>query len=87
MPVGRATLGRIINVIGEPIDERGDLSKKNIKLLSVVFRGLLFLCIVQCDVNFLTILLGILQQKPTTICQSTEKLHLSLSRQLNKRSS
>lgn len=87
MPVGRATLGRIINVIGEPIDERGDLSKKNIKLLSVVFHGLLFLCIFQCDVNFLTILLGILQQKPTTICQSTEKLHLSLSRQLNKRSS
>lgn len=86
MPVGRATLGRIINVIGEPIDERGDLSKKNIKLLSVVFHGLLFLCIVQCDVNFLTILLGILQQKPTTICQSTEKLHLLLSRQLNKRS-
>lgn len=85
MPVGRATLGRIINVIGEPIDERGDLSKKNIKLLSVVFHGL-FLCIVQCDVNFLTILLGILQQKPTTICQSTEKLHLLLSRQLNKRS-
>lgn len=55
MPVGRATLGRIINVIGEPIDERGDLSKKNIKLLSVDFHGLLFLCIVQCDVNFLTI--------------------------------
>lgn len=27
VPVGRATLGRIINVIGEPIDERGDLSK------------------------------------------------------------
>src|SRR5574337_626959 len=25
VPVGRATLGRIINVIGEPIDERGDL--------------------------------------------------------------
>ncbi|CAK9316908.1 unnamed protein product [Citrullus colocynthis] len=29
VPVGRATLGRIINVIGEPIDERGDLSKKS----------------------------------------------------------
>lgn len=27
VPVGRATLGRIINVIGEPIDEKGDLSK------------------------------------------------------------
>jgi F0F1-type ATP synthase beta subunit len=25
--VGRATLGRIINVIGEAIDERGDISK------------------------------------------------------------
>ncbi|KAK9115046.1 hypothetical protein Syun_021843 [Stephania yunnanensis] len=25
VPVGRATLGRIINVIGEPIDERGDI--------------------------------------------------------------
>ena len=27
MPVGRATLGRIINVIGEAIDQRGDISK------------------------------------------------------------
>jgi F-type H+-transporting ATPase subunit beta len=27
--VGRATLGRIINVIGEAIDERGDISKKS----------------------------------------------------------
>jgi F0F1-type ATP synthase beta subunit len=27
VPVGRATLGRIINVIGEPIDEKGDISK------------------------------------------------------------
>ncbi len=27
VPVGRATLGRIINVIGEAIDERGDISK------------------------------------------------------------
>ena len=25
--MGRATLGRIMNVIGEPIDERGDISK------------------------------------------------------------
>ncbi|RYQ93665.1 hypothetical protein Ahy_B09g099922 isoform A [Arachis hypogaea] len=31
VPVGRATLGRIINVIGEPIDEKGDLSKNIIK--------------------------------------------------------
>lgn len=27
VPVGRATLGRIMNVIGEPIDERCDISK------------------------------------------------------------
>jgi F0F1-type ATP synthase beta subunit len=27
VPVGRATLGRIMNVIGEPIDEKGDISK------------------------------------------------------------
>lgn len=26
--MGRGTLGRIMNVIGEPIDEKGDLSKK-----------------------------------------------------------
>ncbi|GJN18049.1 hypothetical protein PR202_gb05167 [Eleusine coracana subsp. coracana] len=26
VPVGRATLGRIMNVIGEPIDERGDIT-------------------------------------------------------------
>ena len=26
MPVGRETLGRIMNVIGEPIDERGQLN-------------------------------------------------------------
>lgn len=25
VPVGRSTLGRIINVIGEPIDERGPI--------------------------------------------------------------
>lgn len=35
MPVGRATLGRIINVIGEPIDERGEISEKSQKLLDV----------------------------------------------------
>ncbi|KAK6798215.1 hypothetical protein RDI58_005917 [Solanum bulbocastanum] len=29
VPVGRATLGRIINVIGEPIDERGDLKTEH----------------------------------------------------------
>jgi F0F1-type ATP synthase beta subunit len=26
VPVGRATLGRIMNVIGEPIDEKGEIS-------------------------------------------------------------
>ena len=31
VPVGRATLGRIINVIGEPIDDKGEISKKPIK--------------------------------------------------------
>jgi F-type H+-transporting ATPase subunit beta len=30
VPVGRATLGRIINVIGEAIDERGDISREHI---------------------------------------------------------
>lgn len=29
VPVGRATLGRIMNVIGEPIDEKGEISKKS----------------------------------------------------------
>merc|ERR1712121_415616 len=29
IPVGPETLGRIINVIGEPIDERGDVKAKN----------------------------------------------------------
>jgi F0F1-type ATP synthase beta subunit len=28
IPVGNATLGRIINVIGEPIDERGPVNAK-----------------------------------------------------------
>eukprot|EP00250_Pteridium_aquilinum_P015851 c22800_g1_i1 orf=1-828(-) len=29
VPVGRATLGRIMNVIGEPIDERGDITTEH----------------------------------------------------------
>lgn len=28
IPVGPETLGRIMNVIGEPIDERGEISTK-----------------------------------------------------------
>ena len=28
VPVGRETLGRILNVIGEPVDERGPISSK-----------------------------------------------------------
>ncbi|PQQ15542.1 ATP synthase subunit beta mitochondrial isoform X1 [Prunus yedoensis var. nudiflora] len=32
--VGRATLGRIMNVIGEPIDERGEISKQQQKILT-----------------------------------------------------
>ncbi len=31
VPVGKCTLGRIINVIGEPIDERGKISTKELK--------------------------------------------------------
>ncbi len=30
VPVGRETLGRIMNVIGEPIDERGDIGNKQV---------------------------------------------------------
>jgi F0F1-type ATP synthase beta subunit len=40
VPVGRATRGRIINVIGEAIDEKGDLSKiyANLNhLISIVY--------------------------------------------------
>jgi F0F1-type ATP synthase beta subunit len=29
IPVGPATLGRIMNVIGEPIDERGPIKTEN----------------------------------------------------------
>ncbi|RWW89514.1 hypothetical protein BHE74_00001532 [Ensete ventricosum] len=32
VPVGRATLGRIINVIGEPIDENGDITRARVGL-------------------------------------------------------
>src|SRR5262249_14430307 len=30
VPVGRETLGRIMNVVGEPIDERGDIGNKKV---------------------------------------------------------
>ena len=31
VPVGRETLGRIMNVIGEPIDERGPINSKKLR--------------------------------------------------------
>lgn len=36
IPVGPETLGRIINVIGEPIDERGPVGEKMWELLNEV---------------------------------------------------
>ncbi|CAK9221015.1 unnamed protein product [Sphagnum troendelagicum] len=39
VPVGQATLGRIINVIGEAIDERGDIRIKVVDLLAPYQRG------------------------------------------------
>ncbi|CAI0447249.1 unnamed protein product [Linum tenue] len=38
VPVGRATLGRIMNVIGEPIDEKGDICKNSLLLVFVLWR-------------------------------------------------
>ncbi len=31
IPVGRATLGRVFNVLGEPIDEKGEVDRSNLK--------------------------------------------------------
>ena len=31
MPVGRETLGRILNVIGEPVDERGPVDRRSMR--------------------------------------------------------
>ena len=42
IPVGPETLGRIINVIGEPIDERGPVNAKRSVLAGI--RLLLYLC-------------------------------------------
>lgn len=36
IPVGPETLGRIINVIGEPIDERGPVNAKQLVIFSSV---------------------------------------------------
>ncbi len=33
VPVGNATLGRILNVIGEPVDEKGDVAKKETRAI------------------------------------------------------
>lgn len=41
IPVGPKTLGRIINVIGEPIDERGDIGSD---VYVPIFFVLLFIC-------------------------------------------
>ena len=41
--MGRATLGRIINVIGEPIDEKGDLSKEQ-EILRTYYSVVLSTC-------------------------------------------
>lgn len=48
VPVGRATLGRIINVIGEPIDERGEISKLHVYTLAAGFTKIFLLpcCII-----------------------------------------
>lgn len=35
VPVGKATLGRIMNVLGEPIDEAGQSAKKTVCLFTV----------------------------------------------------
>ncbi|CAI0447246.1 unnamed protein product [Linum tenue] len=39
VPVGRATLGRIMNVIGEPIDEKGDICKNSLLLVFVLWEA------------------------------------------------
>lgn len=55
VPVGRATLGRIINVIGEPIDERGEISKiPHITLYLSVQKLLL------CDFSIVVLLTNLL---------------------------
>ncbi len=34
IPVGPETLGRIMNVIGEPIDERGPITTKTVSIMN-----------------------------------------------------
>jgi len=42
IPVGPETLGRIINVIGEPIDERGPVNAKRLVHCMVTFVNIYF---------------------------------------------
>lgn len=43
IPVGPETLGRIMNVIGEPIDERGPITTKQWVLKFIFFLSVLFI--------------------------------------------
>jgi len=77
--VGRATLGRIINVIGEAIDEKGDLSKiyANLNhLISMVY---------YYDVKIFNDCFNPHQRQSTT-CLFIGRLLLLLSKQLSNRS-
>ena len=51
--MGRATLGRIMNVIGEPIDEKGDISKKPKTFPSMLFIKWLLPTPVSCYIGIL----------------------------------
>ena len=75
MPVGRATLGRIINVIGEPIDEKGDISK-SLGLWFILLEGV-------CGIAFINLMpfyisetnhfLPIHREAPAFVEQATEQ--------------
>ena len=91
VPVGRATLGRIMNVIGEPIDEKGEISKISGFILfffytlfeSVSYRTqLMILCMFpyfSCLPPFFT------EKRQTISFQSIVRHLLLLNRQQNNR--